>query len=151
MATIFRFPQTSTIQWPPVCVVCGNTKIISAKSFGSSVDDFSLGIFIKVSENRLTLTYPICQHHKFRQRTIRIGLLFATAIAAIAFVFLFQVVPLSFEWALWVLAGLTIIGLYILARISEPVRVFGIVDDHFKIQIRNDIYAKAFANLNNIK
>lgn len=150
MATIFRLPQSSTIQWPTVCVVCGNSKTISGKSFGSSVDDFSLGIFLRVSENRLTLTYPICQQHQFKQRAVRIGLLFAAAIAAAIFVFLFQVVPPDFGWALWILVSLTIISLYILARVSEPVRVFGIVDDHFKIQIRNDIYAKAFATLNKV-
>lgn len=150
MATTFRFPQSSTIQWPPVCVVCGDTKTISDKSFGSSVDDFSLGIFLRISENRLTLTYPICKHHQFRQRAIRIGLLFVTAVAAITFVFLFQAVPSNFEWALWILICLTIFSLFILARVSEPVRVFSIVDNYFKVQIRNDIYAKAFANLNRL-
>jgi hypothetical protein len=150
MATVFRFPQSTTIQWPPVCVVCGDTKTVSGKSFGSSVDDFSLGIFLRISENKMTITYPICQHHLIRQTALRVGLLIAAALAAAIFVFLFQVVPPDFEWLLWVLIGLAIIGLFTLARISEPVRTFGIIDNHFKIQIRNDIYAKAFASLNKV-
>jgi hypothetical protein len=49
---------------------------------------------------------------------------------------------------LWALVALAIAGLFVMARTAEPVRVFAIIDEHFKIQIRNDIYAKAFAQAN---
>jgi len=151
MATTFRFPQGAAVRWPPVCVVCGDSRVIEERSFGSSVDDFKTGIILSITENKMTISFPLCLRHRLWRRGIRFALVGASAVLAVLFLALFQVVPEDYSWLLWALVAVAIVGLFLMARAAEPVRVFAIIDEHFKIQIRNDIYARAFAQANGLR
>ena len=149
MATTFVLSDGTPLRWPPVCVRCANPDVVPQKLFGSSVDDFQILPFLmRVTENRMTLHYPMCRRHRWVSRIEKSLLVFATSVAVLAFVWLSNVISQDAVWSLWILGAMILICLFTLARIAEPVRVFAIRDGRFRLQIRNDIYARAFAAAN---
>lgn len=149
MPTTFVLSDGTPLRWPSACVRCASPDVVPQRLFGSSVDDFQVLLFLmRVTENRMTLHYPLCRRHRWISRIEKSLLVFAVSVAALAFVWLPSVISQDAVWSLWILGAMIWILLFTLARIAEPVRVFAIRDGRFRLQIRNEIYARAFAAAN---
>lgn len=149
MTTTFILPDSTALRWPPVCVRCGESDVLPQKVFGYTVDDFRvLPFLMRVTENRMTLRYPLCRKHRGLRRIAQVLLVVATFVATTALVELYAILDFVEVWWLVALAAVVVALLFALAHAAEPVRVFGIRDGFFRLQIRNDIYARAFATAN---
>lgn len=142
MAKIYKVDKRTTLQWPRQCAVCGDSEIVPASAYGSSVDDISLpyGVMVKVSEHTLTLRYPLCIKHKRIWLGIQLALISLVLITAVLIAFLMNTFP-DYSEILWVCAAIAS-GIFVFAALTlPPVRVFRIRDDHYMLRIRNNIYA----------
>lgn len=149
MATTFILPDSAALRWPPVCVHCGAPDTQPQKVFGYSVDDFRvLPFLIRVTDNRLTLHYPLCRKHQVLRRAAQVLLALATLAVTTSLVVLYELLGDAAVWWLATIAAVVTVFVFVFARFAEPVRVFGISDGLFRLQIRNDIYARAFATAN---
>jgi hypothetical protein len=149
---MFRVPESASLEWPQRCVSCTSTAIEGAKAHAVILAGIGLSIFGPLIKHDLKrIEFPICR----RDRTIllakRFGY-FASFLALAVFgglayvAYYGQLGRLVASVSLVVAIVCLIVFLY--CELTAPVRAWNGKPGYIWVAIRNDTYARLFAQAN---
>ena len=149
---MFHVLESAALEWPRLCVSCGSPAIEGAKAHAVIFAGIGLSIFGPgVKHYTRRLEFPICRRHRMILLAKRFGY-FASFLAlavfgSLAYVAFFGRLGHLVASVSLVVAIVSLI-VFLYCELTAPVRVWNGKPGYIWVAIRNDDYARQFAQAN---
>jgi len=152
MSSMFHVLESASLEWPRRCVSCGSAAIEGAQAHAVIFAGLGYLIFDRsIKHYTRRLAFPICRRHRMTLLARRFGY-FASFLAlavfgSLAYVAFFGRLGHLLASVSLVVAIVSLI-VFLYCELTAPVRLWNGKPGYIWVAIRNDNYARLFAQAN---